>query len=307
VLCNNEIAVPALRELAFYGGLRAVIVPEKNKELVTGLRSLFTNSEVEVIAVSKNNFAASITSIITSKKIVSVWIMTFPWLIPSSLLSVPSRGFINFHYGLLPQYRGNNPVLTQMLRFEKQGGITVHIADENIDSGPIVMQQTIPIEDKDTFSIQLQKLSMLGAAMATNLLRIFSYSTITPSVPQDESKAEYFKKPGASDLMIDWNNMNSWQIIRMINACNPWNKGAATGYNNQIILFTEAEITHLVAQEEAPGMITTLNATEGLQVASSDKKVIRVNVVCTEHGIFSGKKLMEYGIKTGDRFITLKK
>jgi len=301
VLCNNELAIPALQELAFHNALKAIVVPERNKELVNGLRAMFANSSAEVITVTKKNFESIITAALTNKKIEAAWIMTFPWLVPASLLDVPLRGFINFHYGLLPKYRGNNPVLAQMLQFEKQSGITVHIADERIDGGPIVMQQAIPIDDNDTFAIQLKKLSMLGAAMATSLLRIFTYSTVLPSVPQDESKAAYFNKPVAADLMINWSNMNSWQIIRMINACNPWNKGAATILNNQFILFTEAEVVDTLS-EEVPGTIVALNETEGLQVACIDKKIIRVNIVYTPEGIFSGKKLSVYGIKTGDRF-----
>ncbi|MBK7307478.1 MAG: hypothetical protein IPI88_10865 [Chitinophagaceae bacterium] len=45
-----------------------------------------------------------------------------------------------------------------------------------------------------------------------------------PSVPQDESKAEYFKRPVAADLMINWNTMSSQQVIQLINACNPGTK-----------------------------------------------------------------------------------
>lgn len=303
MLCNNEIAIPALRELAFYGALKAVVVPEKNRELFLNLQQLLTGTGINLVSVNKNNLTAATGALIQEKEAAMAWLMTFPYVIPTLLLGLAPKGFMNFHYGLLPEYRGSNPILMQMLHNETHNGITVHIADENIDTGPIVMQQKIPVDDKDTFGIQLQKLAVLGAAMAVDLLKILNFSPRLPSVLQDETKARYFGKVTAADLMINWNSMTSRQIVRLINACNPWNKGAGTVINNQIICFTEAEVTDNVATgEPVAGTVVNLDDKEGLKIVCSDRKIIRVNIIYTPYGFFSGKRLSDYGVKVNDRF-----
>ena len=305
VLCNNEIAIPAMQQLFVSGNLKAIVIPEKNKELFAIVHPLLAGSDVKLVAVNKKNLEATVRTLTAEKKITTAWLMTFPYIIPPSLLTTLPGGFINFHYGLLPKYRGPNPILAQMLQFETYSGISVHVVDKNIDTGPIVLQQKIPIEDTDTFGTQCQKLGMLGAAIALQLLKVFSLGNVIPSMPQDESQARYFKKPTASDLMINWKNMSSGQIVRLINACNPWNKGAGTIIYNQVICFTHAEVTGDTISEEAePGTIVNLDDKEGLKIFCSDKKIIRVNIIYTPHGFFPGYRLTLYGMKLKDRFIT---
>lgn len=305
VLCNNEMAIPAMQELYMSGNLKAVVVPEKNSALFSMLKQMLTDTGISLISVNKNKLESTIKKTVSEKKITAAWLMTFAYIIPKSLLNLLPGGFINFHYGLLPQYRGANPVLAQMINGETHNGITVHIADENIDTGPIVMQQKIAIEETDTFGIQLQKLGMLGASMAMNLLQVCRLNPMPPSIPQDETKARYFKKPVATDLMINWNKMSSQQVIRLINACNPWNKGAGTVIKSQGICITDAEITEDTTQQECkPGMIVSLDSKEGLKVCCSDKRIIRINIIYATEGFFQGHKIAAYGIKLNDRFIT---
>jgi len=126
---------------------------------------------------------------------------------------------------------------------------------------------------------------------------------VLPSVPQDESKARYFKRPVAADLMINWNTMGSQQIIRLINACNPWNKGAGAIINGMGICLTDAEpAANIPVNITLPGTITTLSDEEGLKIYCLDNKTIKINVISTHEGFFAGKRLADYGIKINDRF-----
>lgn len=305
VLCNNEMAFPAMQQLYLSGSLKAVVVPEKNQVLFSMLKQMFAGTGISPVSVTKKNLESVVKKITAENNITAAWMMTFAYIIPASLLNLLPGGFINFHYGLLPRYRGSNPVLSQMLQGETESGITVHIVDENIDTGPIVMQQKIAIEDMDTFGIQLQKLGMLGASMAMSLLQLSRLHPTLPSTPQDETKAHYFKKPVAADLMINWNTMNSKQVIRLINACNPWNKGAGAVINGQVICLTDAEMMAATDEKDIPaGTIISISEKEGLRVVCSDNMVIRVNIIYLPVGVFPGYKLAAFRIKINDRFIT---
>jgi methionyl-tRNA formyltransferase len=304
VLCNNEMAIPAMQQLYQSGSLQAVVVPEKNTALFSLLKQVLTGTGVSVVSVNKKTLESIIKKTVAEKNITAAWLMTFAYIIPKALLNVLPGGFINFHYGLLPQYRGANPVLAQMLNGETESGITVHIVDENIDTGPVVLQQKIPIEHNDTFGIQLQKLGMLGASMVQPILRFYQLSQALPSAPQDEAKARYFKKPVAADLMINWNTMSSQQIIRLINACNPWNKGAGVIVNNIGLCLTDGQLTDdLYSNNTKPGVITCLDEQQGLKIYCCDNKVIKINVINTSGGFFAGKRLLEYGVKKNDQFL----
>lgn len=303
VLCNNEMAIPAMQQLYMAGSLKAVVVPEKNSSLFSLLTQMLNGTGITPVAVNKKNLEAKIQSVAVEKNITTAWIMTFSYIIPRSLQGLLPGGFLNFHYGLLPQYRGVNPVFSQMINGETESGITVHVVDENIDTGPIIMQHKIPIAEDDTFGMQIQKLSVLGASMAINLLQICRLNPVPPSVPQNESLARYFKKPVAADLMINWNSMSSTQIIRLINACNPWNKGAGAMINNMGIWLTHAETVDVINNAPAkPGTIINLDKKNGLIVYCVDSKAIKINIACTREGYFPGEKLADLGFKLNNIF-----
>lgn len=304
VLCNNEMAIPAMQQLYRFGSLRAVVVPEKNTALFSLLEQMLTGKDISLKTVSRKTLEPVIKKTAAEKNITAAWLMTFSYIIPKTLLNLLPGGFINFHYGLLPQYRGANPVLAQMLNGETESGITVHVVDEGIDTGPIVMQQKISITDSDTFGMQLQKLGILGAAMVEPLLRLYRLNPVLPSMPQDESKAVYHKKPVAANLMINWNAMGSKQVIRLINACNPWNKGAGAMINGMGIFLTDAEPADGIPHAGTlPGTITALDDAEGLIICCMDNKLIRINVISNQEGFFAAKRLLGYGIKKADRFL----
>ncbi len=306
VLCNNEMAIPAMQQLYQNGSLAAVVVPEKNTALFSLLKQMLTGTGVCLMSVNKKTLEPVIKKTAAEKNIMAAWLMTFSYIIPKALLTLLPGGFINFHYGLLPQYRGANPVLAQMLHGEKESGITIHVVDENIDTGPVVMQQKTAIDDRDTFGMQLQKLGMLGATMVQPLLRLYQFSPVLPSVPQDELKARYFKKPVAADLMINWNTMSSRQIIRLINACNPWNKGAGAIINGMGVCLTDALLTdEIPAAGTLPGTIITLDEQAGLKIYCLDNIVIKINVISTSEGFFGGNRLADYGAKINDRFLSV--
>lgn len=303
VLCNNEMAIPAMQQLYQAGSLKAVLVPEMNGSLYALLKQMLIGTDIRLQTVNKKNLESTIRTVAAENKITAAWIMTFAYIIPKSLLQLLPGGFVNFHYGLLPQYRGPNPLLAQMLNGETESGISIHIVDEGIDTGPMVMQQKIPITDRDTFGIQIMKLGMLGATMAMNLLQLCRLHPIPLSVPQDESKAGYFQKPVAADLMINWKTMSSKQVIRLINACNPWNKGAGAIINNMGIYLTDAEpVDENYSATPLPGTITALDEIQGLKIYCFDNKQVRINVIHTEQGFFPGKRLRDYGIKLNDKF-----
>lgn len=305
LLCNNKIALPALKELVFFKQVAAVVIPANNKEVIRDVDEYIKESgnDVPVITVSKNSFSTHIKEAIATFQPLAVIMMTFPFMITEDILALPPKGFINFHYGKLPEYRGAEPIFTQIAQQEKQPALTVHVVDKGIDSGAIIMQHIVSYSEEDTYNSLQSKLAQAGAKVIGLLMKILSFGKFIPAVLQDESLAAYHSKPTATDLMIDWQTMASHQIKALVNACNPWNKGCGAKINDTVFGITEVEI---LDKENYPilksGTITCLNDAEGLLVCTSDKKLLKINIIYTINGFQSGYKLKNYGVNNGDSF-----
>ncbi|HEX6475147.1 MAG TPA: formyltransferase family protein [Candidatus Limnocylindria bacterium] len=73
----------------------------------------------------------------------------FPWKIPLSALQVPRLGAINCHPAMLPRHRGPIPLAWAFRDGVGQYGVTWHRMDAELDTGAILAQATVPMEDDD--------------------------------------------------------------------------------------------------------------------------------------------------------------
>jgi methionyl-tRNA formyltransferase len=303
ILCNNPIAIPGIKEFLFFGKVVAIGIPKRNKEMQHILEPMLKEVTVPLLLLNKKEYKSQLNNAIDEHKPNVVLMMTFPFIIPSQILSKPERGFVNFHYGLLPQCQGPQPILWHMLNNDAEAGITLHKVDEGIDTGNIIMQEKMAIEENDTYGTLQAKLAFLGAKQAASLFKILSYGTIIPATAQDFSKARYYEMPKAKDLTINWQDMTAQKIVRLVNACNPWNKGAGSVINDWRIGITEVQIVgDNVEDEKISGSVLVCNNSDGLIVKTIDNKKLRINIIYTSEGFFSGNKMTAFGLKEGDVF-----
>lgn len=302
VLCNNEIAFPALQQLTMARLLKAIVLPEDNAAFAAEVKSGWASSGVEVVTADRRSLHEALKALITRHNPLAVFAMTFPYVLQAETLALLPERFINFHYGLLPRYRGVNPVLSQMLAFETEGGITLHLMTAGIDQGPVVLQQKMPIADTDTFGMQMGRLGMMGAQLCGPVLQMLISGNPLPLQAQDEAMAQYHGRISAANLMINWQTMTGRQVLRMINACNPWNKGAGTRWGQNVLCIPCADL--LNEGEPAgtkPGTILTVDEINGLTIACSDNSKIRVWVIYTPQGFLGITQMLQAGIKAGQQ------
>lgn len=75
----------------------------------------------------------------------------YPWLVPAEAIAVPPLGIVNGHPSLLPRYRGPFPVAWAVRNGETEIGFTYHLMDEAFDTGPVLAQARIPLDDDETW------------------------------------------------------------------------------------------------------------------------------------------------------------
>ena len=301
VLCGSRFALPALQQLAFLRQLAAVAIPEDCEEMIENTKMVLTGAGIPVIAVSKKTFVKKVTEAIKKNNVDTGLMLTFSYKIPFSLYQLPAKGFYNVHPGLLPAYRGPDPVFQQIRNKEKNAGVTIHKVDNDYDTGEVVICEQIKIDPDDTHGILNEKLSYTAAKLTGTLLKLLNFDIAIPSRPQDEAKARYYQKQVNSDVIINWQVMEASTIIALINACNPWNKGAITKLNNKIIRVMEATCIEKPTTPALPGTIIAIDE-RGVVVAALHNQGVCIQIIYIDEGFLLAKRLKQFGVMPGARF-----
>lgn len=137
-------------------------------------------------------------------------------------LDLPKIACINVHPGLLPQFRGPNPTLEVIRHLETQSGVTVHLMDENFDTGSILAQKFVDIEETDTGKELKAKVDSKAREAVGEVLLALKDDFIIP-LKQNEKKANYYPAIDLKDTMIDFNK-SAKEISAQIRGLHPWYK-----------------------------------------------------------------------------------
>lgn len=299
VLCSSRFAMPAVHQLLQAGMLGAVAVPAHADEAAEQCEGMLQGSGVPVVRVSAAGYGQELKKIMQQQRINVGLMLTFSYRIPASVYAMPELGFYNFHPGPLPLYRGPDPVFQQIRRMEEYAGIAIHKLDDRFDTGPVVIKEKIRIEPGDTHGLLTTKLSVKAAAMLGVLIKMLLLDIVPPQKPQD-GESSYYKKHGAADVIINWSTMSAAEIVALMNACNPWNKGALTRIKNMIVRLPEGKV--LAAAEDKPaGSIISISDHE-LVIAAAGGGAVAVPFIHLEEGFFSAGRISAFGIRPGDSF-----
>src|SRR5471032_1528427 len=92
-------------------------------------------------------------------------------ILPAPVLAIPPRGCLNIHASLLPRWRGAAPIQRALLAGDRETGITIMQMDEGLDTGAILLQERIAIDDDDNAQTLHDKLAQIGAHCIVRALR----------------------------------------------------------------------------------------------------------------------------------------
>lgn len=222
-----EFAVPFLNKLVeAQFNVAAVVTAPDNK---IGRKQILTPSPIKLLAkqlqipvleptIIKNNQEFEVEL----KKIdPEICVLTaFGKIISLNILNLPRLGFINVHPSLLPKYRGPSPVQGALLAGEKETGITLMKLDEGVDTGDILFQKKIEIQETDTAVSLRQRLSNLGANFLVEKLDAVISGEIKPQ-KQNHSLATYTKIISRAEGEINFNESVK-KIANKGRAYHPW-------------------------------------------------------------------------------------
>lgn len=219
---GKTVSIPPVKELALSYQLN-VYQPEKVRE--AGFVQMLREMNPEVIVVA-----------------------AFGQLLPKDLLDIPQYGCINVHGSLLPKYRGAAPIQYCVINGEKETGITIMYMDVSIDTGDIILQKAIPIEENDTGGSMHDKLALLGADLLIEAMAQLENGTAM-RIKQDDEKSTYVKILNKEMGNIDFTKP-AVQIERLIRGLNPW-PSAYTSLDEKTLKIWVAKVEPMVAQADS--------------------------------------------------------
>jgi methionyl-tRNA formyltransferase len=184
-------------------------------------------------------------------------------ILPQPVLAIPTRGCINIHASLLPRWRGAAPIQRAVLAGDRETGVTIMQMDAGLDTGAILLQEKIALNDDDTAQTLHDRLAQLGARCVVRALE----ENPTPRA-QDDTAATYANKIVKSETVIDWAR-NADDICRQIRAFDPV-PGAVTTLDDAILKIWRAQ--PLAHDAVTPGTVMSAQAS-GIVVAAGSGAV----------------------------------
>jgi methionyl-tRNA formyltransferase len=142
-------------------------------------------------------------------------------ILSKDVLSVPTQGTINVHASLLPKYRGAAPVAYAILGSETQTGVTIIKVTPGLDSGDMILQDTIDIAPDDTTGSLEAKLAGVGAKLAVEAVKKYQAGGVVEGKKQDPALVTKAPKIKKEFGLIDWTKPGSY-IERFVRAMQPW-------------------------------------------------------------------------------------
>ncbi len=95
---------------------------------------------------------------------------TFPWRLSTEAITTPRLGIVNGHPSLLPRYRGPFPVAWAVRNGETEIGLSYHLMDATLDTGNLLAQKAVPLDEDDTFESLMTRLMLVGGELLPNAL-----------------------------------------------------------------------------------------------------------------------------------------
>ena len=223
-------------------------------------------------------------------------------IIPEEIFSFPPLGGVNFHFSLLPRWRGASPVVYALLHGDKKTGITLQRLAPSLDEGDILWQKEFPIEIKDTRETLEKKLLKILLEEGPSILLAYKEGILIPK-KQDPKKATYAPRIDRELGRISWNS-SSKKIYNQFRALYPAPGIFTTFRGKEVKVEIPLEVSpdnYPPSSDRKPGEISKLE--EFLWVSSLDRLVPISSLT------FPGKKKLTpqeffhgYRVKIGEFF-----
>jgi methionyl-tRNA formyltransferase len=170
-------------------------------------------------------------------------------ILPQAILDAPRFGCLNIHASLLPRWRGAAPIHRAIMAGDVQTGICIMQMEAGLDTGPVLLRETMAIAPDDTTASLHDRLATMGGQLCVTALE--GYAALVPT-PQPAEGMTYAHKIDKAEARLDFSK-SADELERLVRALNPF-PGAWLEVGGERIKILQAK-NNIHADMIEPGMI----------------------------------------------------
>lgn len=212
-------------------------------------------------------------------------VVAYGLILPQSVLDIPTHGCWNVHASLLPRWRGAAPIQRAIEAGDAQTGVCLMQMQKGLDTGPVLLSQSLPIDEAETGGQLHDRLAALGAQVLSDGLGLLRAGICPVAQPQPDEGVTYAHKLDKAEAKLDW-SQPAVALANKVRAFNPWPMAEAVVAGERLRLHGAIALEGDAALDEshaaAPGTLLRAGR-DGLDVACGHG-VLRIRVLQRDGG-----------------------
>jgi len=206
-------------------------------------------------------------------------VVAYGLILPKAVLAIPTHGCWNVHASLLPRWRGAAPIQRAIQAGDAETGVCLMQMEAGLDTGPVLLHQSLPIQAGDTGGQLHDRLAELGALVLSDGLGLLRAGIKPVARPQPEAGVTYAHKLDKAEARLDWGD-DAQALARTVRAFNPWPIAEATLAGERVRIHGAIALPD--NQGRAPGTLLAASR-EGIDIACG-QGALRLRVLQREGG-----------------------
>ena len=232
-------------------------------------------------------------------------VIAYGKILPKEILEIPKYGCWNAHASLLPRWRGAAPIQWSLMKGDEYTGVGIMRMDEGLDTGDLLLEEKIKIDNNDNLNTLSEKLSSLSAKLfleAVSLIDENNSKNINSQLTKQNTfgrEITYARMIEKSDYKLDWGN-EAFKISQKIKALYPRANISFRGKNLKIIKIKVLNIEEIndekyyfMSNNSKPGIILAIIENEGIIISTKTEPIILLEAKLEGKNISSKKQLIQ--------------
>jgi len=206
-------------------------------------------------------------------------VVAYGLLLPQAILDIPRHGCWNVHASLLPRWRGAAPIQRAIAAGDRETGVCLMQMEKGLDTGPVLLSQTLEIGAQETAGQLHDRLAALGAQVLSDGLGLLRAGIRPVARPQPDTGVTYAHKLDKSEARLDWSRP-AVELANQVRAFNPWPMAEARVAGERLRIHGAVAIG--TAHDAPPGSVLQAGR-EGIDVACG-QGALRIRVLQRDGG-----------------------
>jgi methionyl-tRNA formyltransferase len=274
-----EFAVPALRAAAERQEVVAVYTqPDRPAGRGRGMQASPVKLEAlkrGIPVLQPENFRAQVSKdALRALQPDLMVVVAYGLILPQSVLDIPRHGCWNVHASLLPRWRGAAPIQRAIEAGDAETGVCLMQMEKGLDTGPVLLEQRLPIGADDTGGKLHDRLAELGAQVLRDGLGLLRAGMRPVARPQPAEGVTYAHKLDKAEARLDWTRP-AIELERKVRAFNPWPVAEADIAGERLRIHGAVALP--LAHSAAPGEVLVATR-QGIDIACGEG-ALRIRVL----------------------------